>query len=122
MRKRVLSRISYPRDQGNYDPPIRTMKKITDEVFEYDTDDRLDVHIRGEGTINMRTRAKDDSGWSRLTRSHYGHNCPKTYTKENPLVSRDNAEGPMYWCSSCGYVVDRYLATALRLMELKIDR
>ena len=44
-------------------------------------------------------------------------NCPEFPGGLKELTFRENDDGPMYWCNSCGYVVDNGVAMAIRLYE-----
>jgi len=36
------------------------------------------------------------------------------------MLLRENEEGPMYWCTGCGYTLDEGLSMAVRLNEVNI--
>ncbi len=36
------------------------------------------------------------------------------------MISRENEEGPMYWCTGCGYTLDEGVAMAVKLNEVDI--
>ena len=36
------------------------------------------------------------------------------------MISRENDDGPMYWCTGCGYTLDEGVAMAVRLNEVDI--
>jgi hypothetical protein len=36
------------------------------------------------------------------------------------MLLRENDDGPMYWCTGCGYVLDDGVAMAVRLNEVNI--
>ena len=36
------------------------------------------------------------------------------------MISRENDDGPMYWCTGCGYTLDEGVAMAVRLNEVNI--
>ena len=56
------------------------------------------------------------------------HNCARVDDKDvqmrrtnaGVMELRNNDEGPNYWCSKCGYVLDEGASMALRLFELEI--
>ncbi len=45
------------------------------------------------------------------------HKCPKFPEGLKELTFRENNDGPLYWCSECGYVVENGVAMAIRLYE-----
>jgi hypothetical protein len=36
------------------------------------------------------------------------------------MISRENDDGPMYWCTGCGYTLDEGVAMMVRLNEVDI--
>lgn len=36
------------------------------------------------------------------------------------MISRANEDGPMYWCTGCGYTLDEGVAMMVRLNEVDI--
>ena len=36
------------------------------------------------------------------------------------MLRRENENGPMYWCTGCGYTLDEGVAMAVRLNEVNI--
>ena len=36
------------------------------------------------------------------------------------MLERDNDDGPMYWCTGCGYTLDEGVAMMVRLNEVNI--
>ena len=36
------------------------------------------------------------------------------------MIRRENENGPMYWCTGCGYTLDEGVAMAVRLNEVDI--
>lgn len=56
------------------------------------------------------------------------HNCDKLPDNEfgkrrfnsGVMELRDNDEGPNYWCSTCGYVLDEGASMAIRLFEIDL--
>lgn len=36
------------------------------------------------------------------------------------MISRENEDGPMYWCTGCGYTLDEGVAMMVRLNEVDI--
>jgi hypothetical protein len=36
------------------------------------------------------------------------------------MILRENIEGPVYWCSYCGYTTDEGMSMAIRLYEVAI--
>jgi hypothetical protein len=47
------------------------------------------------------------------------HHCPdQTWFKQ--MTSRDNYDGPNYWCGGCGYELPEGLAMAVRMNELDL--
>ncbi len=36
------------------------------------------------------------------------------------MIPRENEDGPMYWCTGCGYTLDEGVAMMVRLNEVNI--
>ena len=80
------------------------MKKISDTVyeitpFEAEADAIEDFHFRER---------------------HLVHMCEPPLHKFAQIVLRENEEGPLYWCTGCGYTLDKGVSMAIRLNEVDI--
>ena len=68
------------------------IRKIADEVYVEEWDDHM-------GDLVRLLHECDEGEWM------------------YPLHLRENEEGPLYWCSSCGKTVENGEAMAIRLYE-----
>ena len=75
-----------------------TEKKITEDV----TIETYDKSLGGGEVVCHYCKGEQGSEGSRL------------------MVSRENDDGPMYWCTGCGYTLDEGVAMAVRLHEVDI--
>ncbi len=75
------------------------MKKITEDVF-----------------IETYNEELDDSA------DVICHHCDGRdgVTHGRIMLRRENEEGPMYWCTGCGYTLDEGVAMAVRLNEVDL--
>lgn len=50
------------------------------------------------------------------------HYCPGVEGGESSklMIRRENKDGPMYWCTGCGYTINEGVAMAIRLNEVNI--
>ena len=48
------------------------------------------------------------------------HNCDGDGEPGRLMILRENEDGPMYWCTGCGYTLDEGVAMAVRLNEVDI--
>jgi len=49
---------------------------------------------------------------------HLMHMCTPPLHKFSQIVLRENEDGPLYWCTGCGFTVDDGLSMAIRLNEV----
>ena len=77
------------------------MKKLSDTVYEITPfDDEDDTgHFAGRNLVHM---------------------CKPPLHKFAQIVLRENKEGPLYWCTGCGYTVEEGVSMAIRLNEVDI--
>lgn len=47
------------------------------------------------------------------------HACPDGLGS-NEMTLRENEDGPLYWCTGCGYILEEGLSMAIRLNEVDI--
>jgi hypothetical protein len=64
---------------------------LSNGVLLYDYDDSLDIR-----------HECDSRGWT------------------HKMILRENTDGPVYWCSYCGYTTDEGTSMAIRLYEVDI--
>ncbi len=48
------------------------------------------------------------------------HYCDGVEGISKVMLLRENEDGPMYWCTGCGYTLDEGLAMMVRLNEIDI--
>ena len=82
------------------------MRKITDDVYEITPFDEQDCP------------GSQTSGWMPLR--HLMHMCKPPLHKFAQIVLRENEEGPLYWCTGCGFTLDEGVSMAIRLNEVDI--
>jgi hypothetical protein len=75
-----------------------TEKKITNDV----TIETYDESLGGADVVCHYCEGTTSASGSRL------------------MISRENDDGPMYWCTGCGYTLDEGVAMAVRLNEVDI--
>ena len=81
------------------------MKKISDTVYEITPFEEQEIDGHHEGPCSER--------WLM-------HMCKPPLHKFAQIVLRENEDGPMYWCTGCGYTVDEGVSMAIRLNEVDI--
>jgi len=77
------------------------MKKLSDTVYEITPFEDV-----------------DDTG--HFAEKQLMHMCNPPLHKFAQIVLRENEEGPLYWCTGCGYTVDEGVSMAIRLNEVDI--
>ncbi len=80
------------------------MKKLSDDVYEITP-------------FDVEEDVGDETGFRNR---HLVHMCAPPLHKFAQIVLRENEEGPLYWCTGCGYTVEEGVAMAIRLNEVDI--
>lgn len=80
------------------------MKKITEDIYE----------------ITPFEEERPGSFWKLGVERHLMHMCEPPLHKFAQIVLRENEEGPLYWCTGCGYTLDEGVSMAIRLNEVNI--
>ena len=84
------------------------MKKITDDIYEITPFEDEDNEHAPLGQFFA-------PGERSLM-----HMCKPPLHKFAQIVLRENEDGPLYWCTGCGFTVDEGVSMAIRLNEVDI--